>query len=95
MTTATWNGHIIAESDTCIEVEGNQYFPSDSLKKEFFTDSSEHSMCPWKGKASYYDIVVNGEINKGAAWYYPDPLPKAKELGITGYVAFWKGVVVA
>jgi uncharacterized protein (DUF427 family) len=95
MTKATWNGKIIAMSDNCIEVEGNKYFPPDSIKKEFFSKNDHHTTCPWKGEASYYDIIVDGEKNENAAWYYPDPLPKAKQLGITNYVAFWKGVEIS
>jgi uncharacterized protein (DUF427 family) len=94
MITATWNGKVLAQSDGCIEVEGNKYFPPTSLSKEFFTESEHHTTCPWKGKANYYDIVVDGKTNKNAAWYYKDPLPEAKILGISNYVAFWRGVVV-
>lgn len=92
MTKATWNGKILAESDKCVEVEGNQYFPPDSVKMEFFKDSTTHSTCPWKGEASYYDVVVDEKRNKDAAWYYPDPSPAAKN--IKGYIAFWNGVEV-
>jgi uncharacterized protein (DUF427 family) len=92
MVKAMWHGKVIAESNATIEVEGNQYFPPDDVKKEFLQDSDTHSTCPWKGLASYYDVVVEGEINKDAAWYYPKPKDEAKK--ITGYVAFWKGVEV-
>jgi uncharacterized protein (DUF427 family) len=89
---ATWHGATLAESDDTVVVEGNHYFPSESINKELFSASEKHSTCPWKGEASYYDIVVNGEVNKDAAWYYPEPKDAAKN--ITGHVAFWKGVEV-
>jgi uncharacterized protein (DUF427 family) len=89
---ATWHGATLAESDNTVIVEGNHYFPSDSINKEFFTASEIHSTCPWKGEASYYDVVVNGDVNKGAAWYYPEPKDAAKN--IEGHVAFWKGVEI-
>ena len=89
---AIWNGTVIAESETTVEVEGNQYFPPDKIKTEFFQPSDTHTVCPWKGEASYYNVVVNGEVNKDAAWYYPSTKPAADE--IKGYVAFWKGVKV-
>ncbi|MFN3344614.1 MAG: DUF427 domain-containing protein [Chloroherpetonaceae bacterium] len=89
---AIWNGQIIAESDKTIVVEGNHYFPPDALKKEFFEESSTHTTCGWKGVASYFSVVVGGEKNKDAAWYYPDPKEAAKN--IKGYVAFWRGVKV-
>lgn len=89
---AIWNNEIIAESDKTIVVEGNQYFPPLSIKTEYFEDSQTHTMCPWKGLASYKNIVVNGEINKDAAWYYPETKEMAK--AIKGYFAFWKGVKV-
>ena len=89
---AIWNGHTIAESDATIVVEGNHYFPPDSIQKDFFTDSSHTSTCPWKGNAKYYNVVVEGKENNDAAWYYPAPKDAAKN--ITGYVAFWKGVDV-
>jgi uncharacterized protein (DUF427 family) len=92
MKRASWNGTVIAESDRCVVVEGNQYFPADSVKREFLRDSTRHSVCPWKGTASYYDVVVNGETNKDAAWYYPET--KSAADNIKGYVAFWKGVKV-
>lgn len=92
MTKASWKGKVIAESKKCVEVEGNQYFPSDDVKKEFLKPSDFKSTCPWKGEASYYDVVVEGETNKDAAWYYPEPSPAAKN--IKGYVAFWNGVKV-
>lgn len=89
---ATWNDTVIAESDDTVVVEGNHYFPPDSLTKEHFRTSPQTSTCPWKGVASYYDVVVNGEINAGAAWYYPEPKSAAAE--IANHVAFWKGVKV-
>jgi uncharacterized protein (DUF427 family) len=92
MPKATWNGAVLAESDRCEVVEGNQYFPPDSIRREYFRESSNHTTCPWKGVASYYDVVVDGQTNKDAAWYYPEPKAAAKN--ITGYVAFWHGVKV-
>jgi len=92
MAKATWNGAVIAESDRTEVVEGNHYFPSDSIKKEYFQESSTHTTCPWKGVASYYNVTVAGQTNKDAAWYYPTAKEKAKN--IEGYVAFWKGVKV-
>lgn len=89
---ATWNNAVIAESDATVEVEGNQYFPADSIKKEFLQPSETHTVCGWKGTASYYNVVVDGDTNKDAAWYYPETKPDAKN--IEGYVAFWKGVQV-
>ncbi len=92
MKRASWNGIVIAESDRCVAVEGNQYFPAAAVKREFVRDSPTHTVCPWKGTASYYDVVVNGETNKDAAWYYPDT--KSAAANIKGYIAFWKGVTV-
>ena len=92
MARASWNGVVLAESDATEVVEGNQYFPPDSLHREFLRPSSHHTVCGWKGTASYYDVVVDGKVNKDAAWYYPTPFPAAKQ--ITGYIAFWKGVQV-
>jgi uncharacterized protein (DUF427 family) len=92
MTKAIWESTILAESDNCVEVEGNQYFPPDAIKPEYFKSSTAHSICPWKGTANYYDLEVNGKKNPGAAWYYPEPKPDANQ--IKGYVAFWKGVQV-
>ena len=89
---ALWNGETLAESADTIVVEGNHYFPPDSVRTEKLRESDTHTVCPWKGVASYYDAVVNGVTNKDAAWYYPDPKPAASE--ITGYIAFWKGVEV-
>lgn len=89
---AIWNGQVIAESDDLVNVEGNYYFPKESIKAEFFQDSSTNTVCPWKGTASYYSLNVDGKSNADAAWYYPTPKDAAKE--ITGRVAFWKGVEV-
>lgn len=89
---AIWNNTIIAESNDTVVVEGNQYFPKDSIKPEFFKDSATHSICPWKGRASYYSLDVNGKSNPDAAWYYPEPKEAAQQ--IKEYVAFWKGVQV-
>lgn len=91
--TASWKNTVLAESDTFEVVEGNIYFPADSLKREFFKDSDHKTSCPWKGVASYYSITVDGEENPRAAWYYPDPNPAAEN--IRGYVAFWRGVEVS
>ena len=92
MAKATWNGVILADSDQTKVVEGNQYFPPDAIKRAYFQESSYHTVCSWKGTASYYDIEVDGQTNQNAAWYYPEPSPAAKN--ITGYIAFWKGVNV-
>ncbi len=89
---AIWNDQVIAESDDTVVVEGNHYFPPSSIKQEFYKETDTHSVCPWKGKASYYSLQVNGEENKDAAWYYPETSELAKN--IKGYVAFWKGVKV-
>jgi uncharacterized protein (DUF427 family) len=89
---ATWHGAILAESDQTIVVEGNHYFPAESLRREYFRESDQHSHCPWKGEASYYDIAVDGATNAGAAWFYPAPEEAA--MNIKGRVAFWKGVEV-
>lgn len=92
MPKAIWKGSVLAESTRCEVVEGNQYFPPDSIRREHFRESSKRSACPWKGEASYYDIIVDGEVNKDAAWYYPETKPAADN--IKGYVAFWRGVSV-
>ena len=89
---AIWKDQIIAESDETLVVEGNHYFPPESINQEFFKNSSTHTVCPWKGTASYYDVEVGGEMNKDAAWFYPETSELAKN--IKGYVAFWKGVTV-
>jgi uncharacterized protein (DUF427 family) len=92
MPRAIWNGAVLAESDRCEVVEGNQYFPPDAVKRELFHASATHTTCGWKGLASYYDVEVAGKRNKDAAWFYPSPLPAAKN--ITGYIAFWRGVTI-
>ncbi len=89
---AIWNGEVIAESEETIVIEGNHYFPADHIKKDYFSSSDTQTVCPWKGKASYYDLDVNGSVNNDAAWYYPDTSELAKR--IKGYIAFWKGVEV-
>ena len=90
---AVWNGAIIAESDDTIVVEGNHYFPPESVNKEYLSSSSTNTTCPWKGVASYYNVVVDDTVNKDAAWYYPEPKPAAKE--IAGRIAFWRGVEIS
>jgi uncharacterized protein (DUF427 family) len=89
---AIWNNAVIAGSDDTVVVEGNHYFPRDSVNGEYLQPSNSHTICPWKGEASYYDVVVNGEINGDAAWYYPEPKPAAAE--IKNRIAFWHGVTV-
>lgn len=93
MPTARWNGAIIAQSDDTVVVEGNHYFPADSVDPALLEDSGTHTICPWKGTASYKTLVVNGARNPDAAWYYSDPKAAAAE--IKGRFAFWKGVTVA
>ena len=92
MARAVWNNAVLAESDSTVLVEGNHYFPPEALRKEFFRPSATHTECGWKGTASYYDVVVGGEVNPDAAWYYPAPRDAARQ--IAGHVAFWKGVRV-
>jgi uncharacterized protein (DUF427 family) len=92
MPKAIWENAVLAESDRTIEVEGNQYFPPEAVKTEYFRPSDLHTTCPWKGLASYYNVEVNGKNNPNAAWYYREPKPAAKQ--IKDYVAFWKGVKV-
>lgn len=92
MPQAIWNGVVLAESDKTQVVEGNHYFPPESINKAYFRPTDTHTTCPWKGIASYYDLVVDSKVNKGGAWYYPSPKPAARH--IAGYVAFWKGVQV-
>lgn len=89
---AIWNGKVIAESNKTISMEGNQYFPTESVHKEFLSNSNTNTVCRWKGTASYYDVVVDGNINKDAAWYYPETSLKAEK--IKDHVAFWRGVEV-
>ena len=92
MIRAYWNDAVIAESDTTIKIEGNHYFPPETVRQEMLSDSDTQSTCPWKGDAKYYHINVNGSDNKDAAWSYPDPKDAAAE--IKDYVAFWNGVEV-
>ena len=89
---AIWNDAVLADSKNTVIVEGNHYFPADSLRREHFRDSDHRSSCPWKGAASYYDVLVGGGVNANAAWYYPAPKDAARQ--IAGRVAFWKGVQV-
>jgi uncharacterized protein (DUF427 family) len=89
---AIWNGQVIAESNDTVVVEGNHYFPAESVKPEFLRNSTTHTTCPWKGMASYYSLEVDGQTNTDAAWYYPEPKEAAKQ--IQGRIAFWKGVKV-
>ncbi|MEM1056911.1 MAG: DUF427 domain-containing protein [Bacteroidota bacterium] len=91
--TATWNGAVLAQSDDTVVVEGNHYFPADSLREEHFRDSDHTTTCPWKGLAHYKSVVVDGATNENAAWFYPEPKPAAAE--IQGHVAFWKGVTIS
>ncbi len=92
MTRATWNGAVIAESDRTVVVEENHYFPAQAVAKQHLRPSATHTLCPWKGEASYYEVIVGDEVNPDAAWYYPAPKPAARE--IAGHIAFWKGVRV-
>ncbi len=89
---AVWQGVVLAESEHTVSLEGNSYFPPSSLRREYFAESATASRCPWKGLAHYYDVVVDGEVNRDAAWYYPEPSPAASQ--IKGHVAFWRGVEV-
>jgi len=89
---ALWNGVVIADSNKTIIIEGNHYFPPESVRSEYFVDSDTHSSCPWKGLASYKSLNVKGSVNKDAVWFYPDPKEAAKQ--IKGYFAFWKGVEI-
>lgn len=89
---AVWNDQVIAQSDDTVVVEGNHYFPRESLNSQFFEESDRKTTCPWKGTASYFDVVVGDARNPGSAWYYPDPKPAASQ--IEGRVAFWRGVEV-
>ncbi|MCB0696929.1 MAG: DUF427 domain-containing protein [Chitinophagaceae bacterium] len=90
---ATWNGKVLAESNETRVIEGNYYFPPESINKEFFSESNTHTICPWKGTASYYNVTVDGKENADAAWYYPETSQLAE--AIKGYIAFWKGVEVS
>ncbi len=89
---ARWNGVTIAESEQCQVVEGNYYFPPDAIRQDYLKPSQTHTLCFWKGQASYYDLEVNGARNPDAAWYYPNPSPLARK--IKGYIAFWNGVEI-
>jgi uncharacterized protein (DUF427 family) len=89
---AIWNNAVLAESDQTVVVEGNHYFPPDAIHREYFKGSATHTVCSWKGIASYYTIEVDGQLNPDAAWYYPTPSSAARQ--IAGHVAFWKGVQV-
>ena len=92
MVKAIWNGAVIAESENCEFIENNYYFPPSDVNKQYLKQSETQSTCPWKGEAYYYDVIVNDEVNKDAAWYYPHPKPAAKK--IKDYVAFWNGVEI-
>ena len=92
MPKAIWNGTVIAESEDTVVVDSNHYFPPDSLHREYLRESQHETVCNWKGTANYYDIVVDGQTNPQAAWYYATPKEEAKHIG--SYVAFWKGVEV-
>ena len=89
---AIWKGKVIAESDDTVVIEGNHYFPVSSLNMEYFKSSSTHTICPWKGTASYYTIEVEGDVNADSAWFYPEPSELAKS--IKDRVAFWRGVEI-
>lgn len=89
---AIWNGEVIADSDKTLTVEGNSYFPPESVKNEYLAKSTTQTTCPWKGEASYYHLRVGGKENKDAVWFYPDPKEAARQ--IKGHLAFWKGVTV-
>lgn len=93
MARAMWNGAVIAESDDFEVVDGYTYFPADAVDRRLVRDSDHRSVCPWKGTASYYDIVVDGEVNSSAAWCYRDPSPRAAPL-VGGRIAFWHGVTI-
>lgn len=100
MAQAVWNGEVIAQADDSdiVHIEGNKYFPPQSINKEFFTDSEQHTTCHWKGEASYYNVNVGGEVNEAAAWYYPEPKDGSVERvgkNYRNYVAFWNGVEVS
>ena len=92
MAEAKWNGQVIAKSDATIKVEGNHYFPPEAVDPNYLQSSPAKTVCPWKGSASYYDVIVDGEVAQGAAWFYPEPKPAAAD--IKGYIAFWRGVRV-
>lgn len=89
---AIWNGKVLADSDKTLYIEGNHYFPPETVNRELLEDSTTHTICPWKGKASYYHVKVDGKVNKNAAWYYPEPKYAAEKL--KDYIAFWHGVEI-
>jgi len=94
---AVWNGQVLAESDKTVVIEGNHYFPPDSIVKDLFAPNDEHTVCHWKGTANYYDLTLDGQTNAGAAWYYPEPKAGSVERvgkDFANYVAFWRGVEV-
>ncbi len=93
MAKAIWNGAVLAESDRYEIVEGNVYFPPETVNREYLCGSGTHTICGWKGTASYYDVVVDGQVNRDAAWYYPDVKPAAAQ--VKGFIAFWRGVSVS
>lgn len=90
MIRAVWNGAVLAEAATTVQLEGNDYFPAESLRREFVKESATTTVCPWKGTANYYTVTVDGEVNPDAVWYYPNPSARAQQ--IANHVAFWKGV---
>lgn len=92
MPRAIWNDQVLAQSEETVMVEGNHYFPHEAVNWEFFKENETHTVCPWKGTASYYDVVVDGEVNRNGAWYYPEPSNAARR--IKDHVAFWRGVKV-
>lgn len=92
MMKAIWNDIVLAESEDIVSVDGNPYFPMDSIKKEYFKESDSQTLCPWKGKASYFSVTVNGKTNSDCAWYYPKPSFLAKK--VKGRIAFWNGVEI-
>ena len=92
MPKAMWKGKVLADSDRTVMVEGNHYFPPETVNREYFSESESHTVCPWKGVASYYNIQMNGNLNYDAAWYYPHPSEAARS--IKGFIAFWRGVEV-
>ncbi|HET6373548.1 MAG TPA: DUF427 domain-containing protein [Candidatus Polarisedimenticolia bacterium] len=92
MPKATWEGAVVAQSERCVVVEGNQYFPPDSVRREHLKPSAKTTICHWKGTARYYDVVVDGKLNPAAAWYYPEPKEAASQ--IKDHIAFWNGVTV-
>ncbi len=92
MPKAIWNGKVLAQSDNCVEVEGNQYFPKEAVDQKYLRSSEKHTVCSWKGTASYYDVVVGRKVNAEAAWYYPEPKAGAEQ--VKDRIAFWRGVSV-